>query len=268
MSKPTNANVVHAMSNADYHAKSAISKSGLDLIHRAPALFKHRRENPIEPTAAMRMGTLVHTAVLEPHLMSDWLVERKFDRRTSAAKTEYEAFLIASAGREIVTKEELDKLHAISEAVHSHESAGEALAMLAEVETSIFWNDPDTGVECRCRPDGILSNGTIIDVKTTRGASHEDFTKSIAQYRYHVQAAYYSDGYTAAYGKPPTAFMFIAVEIEPPHLVACYVASAAMIARGRADYQTDLRTYAWCLERDEWPGLAPRPVFIDLPRWA
>jgi len=268
MSTPTKTNVVHGMSNHDYHAQTSISKSGLDLIRKAPAIYKHRRENPLLPTDAMRMGTLVHTAVLEPHLLDDLMVAPKFDRRTSAGKAEYEAFMIASEGKEIVSQDELDRLHAITKAVHAHPGAGAALASLSTVEASIFWTDPDTGIDCRCRPDGILSNGVIVDLKTTRGAAPDEFAKSIAQYRYHVQSAFYSDGYAAAYGDQPKGFMFIAVGTEPPFLVACYVASAAMVARGRADYQTDLRTFAWCIENNEWPGLAPEPIFIDLPRWA
>lgn len=256
------------MSNADYHAQTPISKSGLDLIRRCPAIYKYRRENPLFPTDAMRMGTLVHTAILEPHLLADLMVAPKIDRRSAAGKAEWEAFKIVSEGKELVTDDELSKLTAIRDAVHAHPAAIRAIRMIAEVETSIFWTDPATGIECRCRPDAILSNGLIVDVKTTRGASADSFAKSIAQYRYHVQAAFYSDGYEAAYGQKPKGFMFIAVETEEPYLTACYVASEQMTSRGRADYQADLVTYRQCLDTDTWPGLAEQPVMIDLPKWA
>lgn len=216
----------------------------------------------------MRMGTLVHTAILEPHLLADLMVAPKIDRRSAAGKAEWEAFKVVSEGKELVTDDELSKLQAIRDAVHAHPAASRALGMIAEVETSIFWIDPATGIECRCRPDAILSNGLMIDVKTTRGASAESFAKSIAQYRYHVQAAFYSDGYEAAYGQKPKGFMFIAVETESPFLTACYVASEQMTSRGRADYQADLVTYRQCLDTDTWPGLAEQPVMIDLPKWA
>lgn len=256
------------MSNSDYHSQPAISKSGLDLIHRAPALFKYRRENPLEQTQAMRMGTLVHTAVLEPHDLANLVIAPKCDRRTAAGKAEWAAFEAESSGREIVSAFEFETVHAISEAVHEHDAASQALGMLAEVETSIFWTDEITDVECRCRPDGILTNDLIIDVKTTRGADPESFAKSIAQYRYHVQAAYYMDGFESATGRKPRGFMFIAVETEPPYLVACYVASEAMILRGRDAYQRDLQTYRECIDTDTWPGLSAIPTIIDLPRWA
>jgi exodeoxyribonuclease VIII len=261
-----------------------VSKSGLDLIRKAPALFQYRREHPSETTPAMRMGTLVHTAILEPHMMAEeWIVvpedapnrpstRQRFAKKPSpetvAACAWWDDFDQRTLGKEIVTEEELEKLDAIRKAVWAHPAAGKALGMLREVEASIFWTDPVTGVECRCRPDGILSNGLIVDVKTTKDARPDEFVKSVANYRYHVQAAYYSDGYKAVIGDAPKGFAFIAVETEPPHLVAVYVASEAMILRGRADYEADLATYKRCDESGEWPGLPDQPVVIDLPKWA
>lgn len=265
--QPTNTTVV-GLSNADYHALPSISKSGLDLIRKAPAIFKNRRENPQPPTPAMRLGTLTHTAILEPHEMKNLIIAPEVDKRTAQGKADWAAFLIESEGKEIVVPDELTKLNAIRDSVWAHPAASKALAMLREVETSIFWTDSETDVECRCRPDGILTNGVLIDVKTTKDARPDEFAKSIANYRYHVQAAFYEDGYFEAYGEMPKGFMFIAVETEPPYLVACYVASDLMKIRGRADYQKDLRTYKECVETDTWPGLSETPLMIDLPKWA
>ncbi len=265
----TVARVEHGLSNPDYHALPSVSKSGLDLIRKAPALYKWRRENPQPPSAAMRWGTLVHKIVLEPDdFGSEFVVAPKVDKRTAQGKADWAAFEIAAAGKDLVTEEEWEKLQAVSRAVWAHPAAGKALGMLRDVEASIFWTDQATGVDCRCRPDGILSNGLIVDIKTTKDARPDEFVKSVANYRYHVQAAFYSDGYQAAFGEPPKGFAFIAIDSEAPHLVAVYVASEAMILRGRADYQTDLRTYARCVEDDRWPGLPDEPVVIDLPKWA
>jgi exodeoxyribonuclease VIII len=267
MTAPTN-QVRHDLTNAEYHASPAISKSGLDLIRKAPALYKWRRENPSEPTPAMRLGTLTHTAVLEPDLFPSTTIvmPESIDRRTSAGKAAWAAFQIQSAGREIVTAEESAKLAAIRDAVRSHPAAAKALAGSPVIEQSIFW-DVD-GIACRCRPDAVTERGVIVDLKTTRDASPDGFAKSIHQYRYHVQAAFYSDGYKAAFGEPPRGFVFIAVETEPPYLVAVYVASETMTSRGRIDYQTDLDTFRRCSDANEWPGYSDAPLTIDLPKWA
>lgn len=265
MTTPT---IRHDLTNAEYHASTAISKSGLDLIRRAPYLYAYRRENPQEQTPAMRLGTLTHTVVLEPEVFAHSVIARPegIDRRTSAGKADWAAFEIMAEGREIITNEEGAKLAAIRDAVRSHPAAAKALTGSPTIEQSIFW-DSD-GIACRCRPDAVTSKGVIVDLKTTRDASPEGFAKSIAQYRYHVQAAFYSDGYRAAFGEAPRGFVFIAVETEPPYLVAVYVASEAMTQRGRVDYQTDLDTFRRCQESGTWPGYSDAPLTIDLPKWA
>ena len=55
----------------EYHAGPGISKSNLDLIRKAPAAYKHWLEtrdpqDAAPPTAAQRIGSALHTAVLEP----------------------------------------------------------------------------------------------------------------------------------------------------------------------------------------------------------
>lgn len=267
MNAPT---IRHDLTNAEYHASPAISKSGLDLIRKAPALYQWRRSNPTEQTPAMRLGTLTHTVVLEPEVFARSVIARPegIDRRTSAGKADWAAFELEAEGREIITNEEGAKLAAIRDAVHAHPAAAKALGGSPTIEQSIFWTDPTTGVDCRCRPDAVTERGVIVDLKTTRDASPDGFAKSVAQYRYQVQAAFYSDGYKAAFGEAPRGFVFIAVETEPPYLVAVYVASETMTQRGRIDYQTDLDTFRRCQDADTWPGYSDAPLTIDLPKWA
>lgn len=265
MTPPT---IRHDLTNAEYHSSPAISKSGLDLIRKAPALFRWRQKNRQLPTPALRWGTLIHLAVLEPNYFALTTIVRPegIDRRTTAGKAAWAEFEMEAEGKEILTGEEMSELTAIRASVYAHPSAAKALAGNPTIEQSIFW-DHD-GIDCRCRPDAVTESGVIVDLKTTRDASPDGFAKSIAQYRYHVQAAYYSDGYEAAFGRQPKGFVFIAVETEPPFLVAVYVASEAMILRGRADYLADLETFRRCRDTDTWPGYATAPITIDLPKWA
>jgi hypothetical protein len=267
MTTPT---IRHDLTNAEYHASPAISKSGLDLIRKAPALYRWRQANPQEQTPAMRLGTLTHTVVLEPDRFEQDTIVRPegIDRRTSAGKLAWAEFEVQAEGKEIISEEEWTKLAAIRDAVRSHPAAAKALAGWPVIEQSIFWTEEASGIACRCRPDAVTERGVIVDLKTTRDASPDGFAKSVAQYRYHVQAAFYSDGYRAAFGEAPRGFVFIAVETEPPYLVAVYVASETMTSRGRIEYQADLDTFRECLASDCWPGYSSSPLTLDLPKWA
>ncbi|ADE87957.1 exonuclease VIII [Escherichia phage vB_EcoM_ECO1230-10] len=142
----------------------------------------------------------------------------------------------------------------------------------------------------------------IGDLKTTEDASPEGFAKSIANWRYDVQHAYYIDGTRLALeqgkcnppqeGKAelsvywtdpvtgvlcrcrpdfwrgyPKHFAFIAVEKKPPYAVGVYVLDSEGVEIGRAQYQHDLRVYAECVRSGEWPGYGDKVQTISLPGW-
>jgi exodeoxyribonuclease VIII len=107
----------------------------------------------------------------------------------------------------------------------------------------------------------------VADIKTTKDASAESFSKDAWSYRYDVQAAFYLDAYRTLTGREGR-FIFICVETEPPYLVACYVATPEMIAAGRARYRQNLATYASCVESGTWPGYGDAVMPLDLPAWA
>lgn len=142
----------------------------------------------------------------------------------------------------------------------------------------------------------------IGDLKTTEDASPEGFAKSIANWRYDVQNAYYIDGTRLALeqgkcnppqeGKAelsvywtdpvtgvlcrcrpdfwrgyPKHFAFIAVEKKPPYAVGVYVLDSEGVEIGRAQYQHDLRVYAECVRTGEWPGYGDKIQTISIPGW-
>jgi exodeoxyribonuclease VIII len=261
--------VVYDLRNADYHACNAwLSKSSLDKLARAPALYRHSLDAPPEPpTPAMRRGTLVHTAILEPDMYAQaYAVAPACDRRTSAGKAVWGAFELTCGNREPITVDEHKAAQAMREAVLAHPAARRALSGVATVEASVFSALDDVPV--RCRPDFWRADNLLVDVKTTSDASPDGFAKSCAQYRYHVQAALYTDIIERVTGTPVPGFVFVAVETAAPYLVAVYVASGAMLARGREAYRRDLATYRRCMDSGTWPGYSEQAMEIDLPRWA
>jgi hypothetical protein len=142
-------------------------------------------------------------------------------------------------------------------------------------ELSAYWNDPTTGLLCRCRPD-LWVGDIVVDVKTTEDARREGFERSIEKFRYHVQAAFYLDGIGHALDQGaelpqglerPRVFVFAVIEKKAPYLSAAYVLDAETMSIGRREAAEDLAALSDAIHRDEWPGYPPQIQRIGLPEW-
>jgi hypothetical protein len=257
------------MSNEAYHSHAAISKSHLDKVAKSPAHYwAHYLDPnrvPTPPTDAMVLGTALHTAVLEPHLWQQQFAVAPdgIDRRTKAGKDDWAAFQEWAKGKTVLSADDGQRIQRMAQAVHQHPASSFLLTLPGQREASYFWADDDTGLECKCRPDWHSDCGRlIVDVKTTKDASPREFARSVAAYRYHVQSHWYQRPFPDA-----EQFLFIAVESQPPHLVAVYAATPAMVAAGGRAAERDLRLIASCREANTWPGYSDTIQPIDLPNW-
>jgi hypothetical protein len=262
-----------AMNNTDYHAHSAVSKSHLDQVARSPLHYWARYLDPNrvvpEPTPAMAIGSAVHTHVLELDQWDARYVSAPdgIDRRTKAGKAEWEAFTTAATGRTVLPKADADLVMRMAHSVFSHPAAAMLLALPGKAETTHMWTDAATGLQCKCRPDWLTDDGRLlVDLKTTEDAGR-GFAKSIAQWRYHVQASWYLDGIEQATGTRPEQFLFLCVEKKAPYAVAVYAADAEMIAAGAQTAARDLDVLATCKAAGAWPGYSDQIEPISLPPW-
>ena len=263
------------MENAEYHAlTSVVSKSHLDLVARSPLHYWARYVDPKrvepEPTAAMLLGTAVHTLVLETDQFAERYVAAPegIDRRTKAGKELFAEWEAQAAGRTVLTKADADLIQAMGRAVHGHPAAAYLLGLPGKAETTHMWTDEATGLECKCRPDWLVDDGSmIVDLKTTEDASPAGFAKSIANFRYHVQASWYLDGLERATGRRPEQFIFLVVEKKWPHPVAVYAADAEMVAAGQVTAARDMLLLAECRDADYWPAYSDQIETISLPPW-
>lgn len=251
--------LVAGMPNDAYHAYPAWNKSSLDLIARSPAHYRYSAKR--ESTRAMEIGSAVHAAILEPELFaSDYmLLQDVKDRRSSEYK---EACKTYPADR-VLTGTEAAQVSGIQASVRCD--------MLNEpgwAEISVFATCPETGLLIKCRFDYLTTDGRALDLKTTQDARAAEFAKSVFNYRYHVQDAFYRHAFAAATGNELQSFTFLAVEKEPPFYHAEYDLDAEAQEIGRFYALRDLRTAAECERSGEWPAPANDSRLLSLPGWA
>lgn len=261
------------MNNKDYHADvSRISKSGLDLVAKSPLHYWSKyldpNREPESPTPALIVGSAFHSIVLEPDKFNEeFAVAPNVDRRTSAGKQLWSDFSELNAGKTVLTSDQYDTIRRMRDAVMA-QPAVEKLLSAGKAEHTIHWDDDDTGVACKARPDFLSSTGIVLDLKSTEDASHDSFARSCLNYRYHVQSAFYLDGLATSGNPSFDTFVFVAVEKSAPYAVSVFVAPAEFIDLGRDTYRNDLNKYKRATETGQWHGYPKEIQTIQLPAYA
>jgi hypothetical protein len=242
--------------NEEYQEdRSAVSCTYLKrhFVNPRKARYGIRTETP-----ALTLGSLLHTAILEPETLPnryhpvDLARISERDKATQAAIEE-------AMGREVIKRADYDEARQIADTVWRHPVARDIIVPgKMAIEQSFWWVDEDTGVPCRSRADIVRPDMRLMaDVKSTIDASPDAFSRIINDYKYHWQQAMYSDGYPQAGGFKLAGFIFIAVEKEVPYEVVCYEIEEVDIEWGRFDYKNTLQNFRACQEADRWPGYGP-----------
>lgn len=242
----------------EYHAAPGVSKHALDYVHECPKKYILYKKHGLQATESMKMGTLLHTAVLEP----DNLPGSYYVRPDKFKTGEKQAWELAHADKPSIKADEVQMLQQIRNACVIHPILGPILESEGEVELSCFAQCPQTGLIRKGRPDLITEDTGgqlwIVDLKFVADAGKDSFQRQSQDLRYFVQAAYYID-LLELLGFPGARFLFAAVEKDPihpddhQHIVRCFEIPPADIENARGHYIRDLHRFKQCLDSGEWP---------------
>lgn len=285
-----------------YHQWDACSNSRLQLIRRSPAHLRSHILTASGETDALRLGSAVHMAILEPEIFSVRYAEKKQCKEyTEKGKgprcTKLGKHLLMSGEvvcgthlggqpiNENVALLDPDDWAACREmraAVTRKRRAAGLVGAAGDFELSIVWDEEvpivvdgkriTTTVRCRGRLDHYspdLDGGTILDLKTTEDAEEEEFAKSIYKWNYHWQGGLYSRGC----GKLPRPlpvkhYAILAMEKKPPYEVGVFRLTEGALDAGEQMAMKYLQLYARCQYTGDWPGYPDRVRDVALPDWA
>lgn len=246
------------LSDKIYREVNAINKSSLDDFHKSPKTYHlyHVLGKKKKETPAMTFGRALHAAILEPDVFGKEYIDdtpvSHLDKRTKAGKLEHELFAKENKDRTILKAGDYNTILEIKEAVLNHSAANSILQEAKEKEICAFWKNKDFDLNCKAKIDILLNDSTIGDFKTTTASDPYSFGKSIINYRYHVQAAFYLDGLAEITGKPATNYFIIACEKARPYNVMVYKLSKEYLALGQHQYYCDLQEYKKCLDSNNF----------------
>lgn len=250
-----------------YRTLSGNNASALKKLLISPRAYKSRRGGD-ESSDALILGQAVHTAVLEPDEFDERYITwpQSYGRRYGK---KWEDFKISNSPREILREKDYEHACDLRDSVRTDPLAMRYLRQVGDAELTITWEDERTGLNCKARMDWAAQDAWV-DLKTTRAMTPDQFVRDAFKplYSYILQAAFYSDGATAAFGER-RPFKFLTVQKDPPHDVIVYNVPDDALDYGRRQYQATMDLLIQCKERNDWPGAADgQELQLDIPSGA
>lgn len=260
---------VYDMPASDYFRAPGVSNSMLSHMD-PPARLPAYLEAPRKTSPFMRMGTLIHSRILEPEKPLQGYAWKP-DGLSLATKEgkAWKAEQVAK-GLEILDRDDAETLAGCVNAVRSDPTCKSIFAK-GRAELSVF--SEMCGVFTKSRMDWLPDASTaIVDVKKVGegDASRDEFAKILVNRRYHVQAAFYLDNWNSLMGNTDWRehFVFVVVEDVAPYLVNVFTIEPRTIELGRNTYRRELEIYASCKASGNWPRYLPGIKKLNAPEWA
>ena len=134
----------------DYHDSNGISKTGLCMIARAPALYEHcylKGERISKDSPSKQKGKLFH-AMMDGSFEEEYAVGPKVRRNTK----EWKDFLAANPDKVCVKESDVLESRKMVTQLKKFGTTEELILEDGDYEVSYYWIDPSTGLLCKCRP--------------------------------------------------------------------------------------------------------------------
>lgn len=259
----------------DYHHHiGGVSRSTLVEILRSPAHCRAAMEaTDEEATESMLVGSVTHIACLQPELYDQLVtVAPNDDGRSKAFKDAQTAFEAEGKPGYFIKPKDHKRAQAMSRSVWRHPLAKTLLRQKPRcAEATLAWTETIDGHDIRCKARlDWLSNSEhplIIDLKSCADGRDKAFSRSVANFHYHHQAAFYRRGLHALTGNWAD-YRIIAVESSPPHCCVVYELGEEAMTRAMGDIRAALLLYARCDRENRWPGYSDTLEVVEIPPWA
>ncbi len=256
-----------------YHSDDAVGSSlARKLQSTTPMHAKEMMETPMS-SLALASGSALHAAMLEPENdLAQAVVSPDVDKRTKAGKEIHAEFDALNEGRCIITPVQAQQVDGMIAACNRDWRIKHCLSACKKREVSVFGEI--AGFPAKARLDAWNGHGMVCDLKSTRDLAC-DFEKSIANFGYGMQAAWYRAVLRSAMESQGRmlpddfSFVFLVVESVAPFGTAVYRMSDEVMDC-YSERLPELQKLWWkCVVENKYPGWPQDDVVdIGLPPWA
>jgi hypothetical protein len=235
---------------------------------------------PDETTKALDFGKAAHALALgEPEFASNFLIcphDNLAKKPGYDWNIEWKASVKAGTEkRTLVRADDFETVKAMAAALRKSPQVGGAFTG-GKAEQSLIWQDAETGVWLKSRPDYLPDDPTaafLQQFKTAESIRPDTLGRNAFKYGYHLSAALEVDGVKAVMGVDALGIAHIVQEKEDPYLAELRMFTSEQIEHGRRAYRRALRLFAECWERHmagkplrvAWPGYTETPQYFETP---
>jgi len=258
------------LSMEKYHADTAISKSVLFEFYEAVTPLHFVKRKP-KTGDQFNMGTMVHSAILEPDDYQETIavppkdVLAKNGARSGNAWKEWKSEQ-DNAGKIVLTPDQKSNLDHVVENVFNNPKNIEAMELLTSgvSEVSFFW-ESESGHMAKCRPDHLPGNKIITDLKTTElQAGAHLFRKLFSDKKYIWSDIWTCRGVSAATNEFHFDYRFVVVEVNEPWEVIVYKADSMQVEKAARQLDIVEEKLVSCIKSGVWPGYDPGTHIMEL----
>lgn len=216
----------------------------------------------------MLFGSLVHCLSLQPEKFnSEYFVS---DVRKDARTKAYQEVLELAGNKEVISSAEHERARKVAESfcelIHN-----EGYSDL-EYEHSYFYKGPAFATKVKARFDAFSTQtNSVVDLKTMQNLpTYDEVIKTVINFDYHIQAAFYMDIREAVTGVKPNDFVFVFSQTEFPYASVSYKMSEDFITAGRNEYQAvhdKLYRSFKDISEANFPKIEKTQSYLELPKW-
>jgi hypothetical protein len=290
--------------NAAYRSLPERPWGTSDIVTTCRRSAAHIGLDVVEETEAMRRGTMIHCAVLEPdefqhryvtldpaeypdaiHDLAGlraWVAAQDIDIKARSLETLTSALADAghepplwsticarvADGREVIPAADYETMLRAAESVRSHPLWDELTDGDVHAELSVLAEVE--GELVRARPDLVVvrdGRATIIDLKTTRDASPLGWRQSVERYGSHYQLTLQRLA-VEAHGLEVDRVVWVAVETSDPHATGVYTLDPYSSQRAEADVRHAICELSRARDPLAWCGYPDTVQELHLRPWS
>lgn len=178
---------------------------------------------------------------------------------------------MADEGRAVLTKTQAEAIIGMRNGLREHPLIRDDGILNGLIEHTLVWQDAETGVWLKSRPDVIpLASDDGVDLKTASDVSEPAIEHAIGAYGLNMQGALVRAAWREVFKRDLQGFSLVFVESKPPHCAEVVTLKPHDLETGERQNRAALALFVKCMNEGRWPGPGGTQTdakFIEIKPW-